>query len=799
MPSSPKNARVAVFLLILVLAAAVRFWGIGWGLPHTYHVDENWFGGKAMQFLEGDLNPHFFHVPTLHMYALAGLWKGYYEIEKAAGNVRTTAEFRETYTQSPEVFFLIGRALTALMGLGTVLLLYLLGKRMFGPRAGAIAALLLVFGLDHARMSHDMLPDVPMVFFLVLAFLSTWNIAEKGRTRDYLWAGVAAGLAMTTKYGGLLLFIPIFLAHIYRVRETKRPAREYIFSPRLIGSGLVFLAVFVLGSPYVVLDFPKFLKDFKWQSSHLTEEGHFGDSSAHSALLFYLRHGFAENIGIVSQFLVLGGFFLVLFRRQKRDLVLLSYPLVQFAMVSLWGTRATRYLLPLAPFFALIGAVFLDRLLARGDRKFAPDGANQERRTVWAVVSCLLIAAIIAPSAIRLGKLDAALAGPDSRTRAKEWIEYNIPKGARIAMEMYGPPISRQDYIVFYNHTLSKTDMEYLSFMGVEYAVISDTMAGRFTRFPQDFPKEAAFYAELARDATLVKTIEPGFREPLLEIHMPKIEIYKLSRAPAQGFPVNFRSYVQNVTLARTGAGSWEIRSAIAAAGGLGVREQAANPYVKISDAGGRELTRVVLRPGPVSSEGPWTSAVSGLVPDIPEGAVVDLGYDYVPAPSSIAYEPEQPLHKEFRLPGMMDPASLKVGRWSGGFWFAAIPGPGGYHFQTVAAVPRDGGVFVQSRVFGPALRYGNGRIENPFVLIKDAAGNEIKKITIFSGRLGAFEADGKGPAQNSAGLAGLPPGFRMFIGHDDGATRLSPEKSAGPYLLEFPPLPAPAGPKSQM
>jgi hypothetical protein len=686
MPSSSKLSRSTVFLLILVLAAATRFWGIGWGLPHTYHADENFFGQKAMRFLEGDLNPHFFHVPTLHMYTLAGLWKVYYETEKASGNARTMAEFRETYIQFPEVFFLIGRFLTVLMGVGTVLLLYLLGKRMFGPRAGAIAALLLVFSLEHARMSHDMLPDVPMVFFLVLAFLSIWNIAEKGRTRDYLWAGVAAGLAMTTKYGGLLLFIPIFLAHIYRIRETKRPAREIILSPRLIGSGLVFLAVFVLGSPYVVLDFPKFFRDFKWQSGHLTEEGHFGDSTAHSAFLFYLRYGFMENVGIVSQFLVLGGFFLALFRRQKRDLVLLSYPLVQFALISLWGARATRYLLPLAPFFALIGAVFLDRLLACGDRKFAPVGTTRKRRIVWATVSCLLTAAIIAPSAIRLGKLDTALAGLDSRTRAKEWIEYNIPKGTRIALESYCPPISRQDYRVVYRHTLSLTDMEYLSFMGVEYAVISDTMAGRFIRFPMDFPREAAVYADLARDATLVKTIEPGFREPLFEIHMPKIEIYKLSQAPALGFPVNFRSYVQNVTLARTSAGSWEIRSAVAAEGGLGVKEQAADPYVKISDAAGRELTRVVLRRGPVPSAEPWTAGASGLVPDIPEGAVIDLGYDYVPAPSSIAYEPEQPLHKEFRLPGRMDPAARKAGRWSGGFWFAAVPGPGGYHFQTVPA-----------------------------------------------------------------------------------------------------------------
>jgi 4-amino-4-deoxy-L-arabinose transferase-like glycosyltransferase len=790
MSLSPKNTRIAAFLLILVLGAVTRFWGLGWGLPHTYHVDENWFAGKAVQFLKGDLNPHFFHVPTLHMYTLAGMWKAYYGVEKASGRVRTIPEFIDTYNQTPTPFYLMGRALSALMGLGTILLLYLLGKRMFGPRTGAIAALLLIFGLDHTRISHDMLPDVPMVFFLVLGYLFIWNVAEKGRTRDYLWAGAAAGLAMTTKYGGIMLFLPLFIAHVYRVREENRPAWQYLFSPRLIGAGLVFLGVFILGSPYVVLDFPKFFHDFKWQSGHLAAEGHFGDSAEHSSLLFYLRYGFAENIGTISQFFVLGGMAFALLRRQKRDLILLAYPLLQFAMVAVWKSRATRYLFPMAPFFILIGAVFLDYLFRRGAQRFAPAGAGRKRRLLWTAAAALLLAAVIAPSAVQVVKFDAALAGRDSRTRAKDWIEFNIPPGSRIALEMYGPPISRQDYSVLYNHTLGKLDMDDLALAGAEYAVVSDTMAGRFTRFPKDFPKEAAFYERLDREGTLVKTIEPLFREPLIEIHMPQIKIYRLSRAPASGFPVNFRSYAQGVTLTRIAAGAWEIRSTIDASGGLGVKERALNPYVRVTDATGLELARVILRAGTVPSEGTWSARAAAPVPDIPEGAVIALGYEYLPAPSPIAYIPEQPLHKEIRLPAAFDRASREAGRWFGGFWFAAVPGPTGDYFQTAACVPRDKGIFFQSRVFGPALRNGDGRIVDPFVLVRNADGSEAGKIAVFSGRLGPFEADAKGPAENGAAIEGLLPGFRVYFGRNGAASRSKPEAPAGPYLLGLPPLP---------
>ncbi len=789
MSSTPKWARVAVFLLILVLAVGSRFWGLDWGLPHTYHVDENWFAGKAIKFLGGNLNPEFFHVPTLHMYSLAGLWGIYYQVEKAAGNARSITEFTDTYIQSPSVFYLIGRALSALMGIGTILLLFLLGKRMFGPRTGAIAALLLVFSLDHARISHDMLPDVPMVFFLVLGYLFIWNIAEKGRTRDYIWAGVAAGLAMTTKYGGIMLFLPILIAHIYRVRQDKRPVREFILSPRLIGAGLVFLAVFVIGSPYVVLDFPTFKKDFLWQSSHLATEGHFGDPAGASALLFYLRYGFKENVGAIAQFFVLGGILLALARRRKADLILLSYPLLQFAMILTWKTRATRYLFPMAPFFILIAAFFLDWLLGRGDRIFAREKTKPKRRLIWSIATVITIAAILAPSAVRLWNLDSALAGLDSRTRAKQWIDFNIPKGTCLALESYGPPISRTGYSVLTEHALSDLDLEFLSFSGAEYAVTSDTMSGRFLASPAEFPKEAAFYSSLEREGTLVKTIEPRFKGSLQEIHMPELRIYRLSRAPAPGFPVNFRSYVQSVTIRKTEDG-WEIRTAVTVEGGLEAGELPQNLYLKIADASGRDFGRIDLRSGPLPVTGTWSAAGSTAVARIPEGSVIDLGYEYIPAPNPVAYPVERPFRKEFRLPGSIVRRDLNKGVWTAGFWFAAVAGPGGDHFQTVTLVPGDDGPVLRSRVFGPALRYGDSRIVNPYVLIRDANGNDQDKLPLFSGRLGAFEADSPGPAESEMKLSRLPSGFRIFLGYEAGSARTSPDAPLGPVLLQLPPLP---------
>ena len=57
---------------ILVLGAALRFFPIWFGLEYPYsRPDENEAVGHALAILGGDLNPHFFHWPSLTFYIFA--------------------------------------------------------------------------------------------------------------------------------------------------------------------------------------------------------------------------------------------------------------------------------------------------------------------------------------------------------------------------------------------------------------------------------------------------------------------------------------------------------------------------------------------------------------------------------------------------------------------------------------------------------------------------------------------------------------------------------------------------------
>ena len=61
--------------LILAVGLALRLWGLSFGLPNVHcRPDESTLVNKALSIAAGELNPHFFNYPSLHLYSLALLY-----------------------------------------------------------------------------------------------------------------------------------------------------------------------------------------------------------------------------------------------------------------------------------------------------------------------------------------------------------------------------------------------------------------------------------------------------------------------------------------------------------------------------------------------------------------------------------------------------------------------------------------------------------------------------------------------------------------------------------------------------
>ena len=176
-----------VLPLILLLAFALRIWGIDFGLPNTLvRPDETTLVHRALAIAAGDLNPHFFRYPSLHFYTLAVVYGVYFLVGRVTGHFDGVEDFQYEFFTEPSTIFILGRLLTAFMGTASVALVYLIATKWRGRAAGVLSALFLSVSFLHVRDSHFLTLDVP----------STWagRFWRLPRLDVFSWlSGVQAG------------------------------------------------------------------------------------------------------------------------------------------------------------------------------------------------------------------------------------------------------------------------------------------------------------------------------------------------------------------------------------------------------------------------------------------------------------------------------------------------------------------------------------------------------------------------------------------------------------------------------
>src|SRR3954470_7792749 len=116
----------------------------------------------------------------------------------------------------------------ALMGIGSVALLYDLTRRRFGRVAGGVAGLVLALTPMTVAISRHNNPDALLVLCSVAALWFLVRGLEDGRTKWLVWCGVMVGLAFETKMAVALMIVPgiaaawLWVAPRGRVKAVKQ-------------------------------------------------------------------------------------------------------------------------------------------------------------------------------------------------------------------------------------------------------------------------------------------------------------------------------------------------------------------------------------------------------------------------------------------------------------------------------------------------------------------------------------------------------------------------------------------------
>jgi 4-amino-4-deoxy-L-arabinose transferase-like glycosyltransferase len=489
-------------LLVLAVAAALRFWGLGQGIPYAVGVDEPEIMTRVLRMMKtADFNPHFFDYPGLAFYLHLPIAVLRFLIGAISGRWRSLDHV------GPVDFYLWGRALTALFGVATVYLTHQIGLR-WGARHALLGAGLLAVLPMHVRESHFVLADVPATFFVALTFLLSLIAHERGTSRAFLWAGAAAGLAIATKYhAGVALLLPALAAWM-----TLHASPSRIACLLAVFAGA--LGAFLLAAPYTVLDLPGFLNGFAALASYYEPRG----SSAEPGAIIYLKH-LRLSLRWPAALLCVAGLVLAIVRLLKgpgrvRWTLLAAFPIVFFAAISGRSLIFGRYLLPLLPFVCMLAAIAVVSgvsLLRRFDIPRTP------RRILTAA---LTVAAVLPPLLQSIG-FDRQFSRPSTQQAAYEWITRNVPLGSRIVVEKHDLRLPEGRYRV--DHVVRLTDREYQQYVsaGHQYLVATSQVFGPAFEAPHLHPQDYAAYRRLFDQSQELFVVKPdrGRAGPELRVY----------------------------------------------------------------------------------------------------------------------------------------------------------------------------------------------------------------------------------------------------------------------------------------
>ncbi len=411
----------AALVLTLVLAVCLRFYGLNWdrGQAFTPHPDERailmkvgelslpTLGdlGSLLNAEESPWNPRWFPYGSFPLYLLKGVQIAYGVLPGPdLGDLRT-----------------VGRTISALADTATVLMVYMLGRRLFGLREGLLAAALVATSVLHIQLSHFFAVDTIMALSAVVALYFLYGVAIEGRPRDSVLAGVVIGLGIATKVSIAPIYIAFAMAHVMFATgalpgssREGRPAERLskIITGGVLG-GAASLAAFAIAQPYALLDFSRFYTDTIEQSEMVRRIRDYPYTRQYidtTAYLYQIRQlatwGFGLPLGIVAWAgllyaslrglrLIYGVAYLAIgwilpmglllfsnsilvillasgvafaalagtlpFRRAdtRGSVLLLSWVIPYFLITGSFQVKFIRYLLPISPFLVLFGSRML--------------------------------------------------------------------------------------------------------------------------------------------------------------------------------------------------------------------------------------------------------------------------------------------------------------------------------------------------------------------------------------------------------------------------------------------------------
>jgi len=444
-------------VVLLLVSAALNFYHLDWGLPNgatSWAWDANTpVSPLRMAYLISRCQFYFSKYPVAHNVLLLGLSAPYIAYIHMNGEFKDPVKEYPYGFSDPErslaILFLIDRAVSALMGVGIVLLLYLIGRRRFGELAGLISAAAIALNVIFIYHSHTTNVDIPYLFWMMVALYFFDRALESGELKHFVLLSVFAAISLCTKESvvGVLVGMVIPLAWVVlRGRRWKGlgviGVIQAIADKRLliglatflIAFGLVGCAVPGLGYWFAKLSWAS--PQFEVSGEHVVRTGAaIKDLRIMATIFGYVSRSFGIPM---SALLWLGALCLIIGSwRHIWPYMILS---VSYYVVFLrnWTSSSYRFSMPQFIFLALIGAPLIAYII-QGRIPF-PGRTTAVANRILRLGAVRATARVLIVGVFSYSLLYAAtmpwLLSHDARYAAEAWLENNAQKGQTIELLM---------------------------------------------------------------------------------------------------------------------------------------------------------------------------------------------------------------------------------------------------------------------------------------------------------------------------------------------------------------------------
>lgn len=393
-PVSPRLLTGLPVALVLGLAAFLRFWQLD---RVGFNSDEAVYSGTAASLAGNDVLRTMFPVFRAHPLFL--------QILLSFGMHGGVSDWS-------------ARAVTALIGVLTVLATYALGRRLYDHRVGLLAALILAVMPYSVVVSRQVLLDGLMTLCATLVLYCVARYVESAALPWMLASCALMGATVLSKetslvlVGGLYAFFALTPSVRLRLRH--------------VGVGLAVMIAVIAAFPLALA-----LSGRSGAGQHYLLWQLFRRSN--HPMYFYFSV-LPAVIGWLVLLLAAAGLVLLRGHNTWRERLLLTWLAVPVLFFTLWPVKGFQYLLPVAPVLAVLAARTIDRVgglaLLRERGRAAGAGAT------WAV-ALLVVLSLLVPtwSRIQPSTSRTYLAGTGGLPGGREagrWLQHNVPASAQL-------------------------------------------------------------------------------------------------------------------------------------------------------------------------------------------------------------------------------------------------------------------------------------------------------------------------------------------------------------------------------